>query len=117
MGVAARCAEGRAEGRLLGQLETARETLVRLLRRRFGDVPEATVPTAHRASGNAALAMTGARRPSSSSISPRVYFVIENENVSEMDLMPDGADGLKVTKAVWILYPIRAWMFGMLMEA
>jgi len=31
------------EGRLLGKLETARETLVRLLRRRFGDVPEATV--------------------------------------------------------------------------
>jgi len=27
------------------------------------------------------------------------HFVIEKENVFEMDLMPDGADGCSVTKA------------------
>jgi len=41
------------------------------------------------------------------------YFVIENENVPEMDLMPDGEDGLKVTKAVWIFWPISLVSFGM----
>ncbi len=45
------------------------------------------------------------------------YFVIENENVFEMDLMPDGAEGFKVTKAVWTRVPIRAVRFGMLMTA
>jgi hypothetical protein len=39
--------------------------------------------------------------------------VIENENVFEIDRIPDGAAGSRVTKAECSLTPIRAGMFGM----
>ena len=45
------------------------------------------------------------------------HFVIVNEKVSEMDLIPDGAFGSRVTKAVWRRRPMRAGSFGMLMAA
>jgi len=35
--------EGRIEGRAQGRLETARGTLIRLLHRRFGNVPDETI--------------------------------------------------------------------------
>jgi len=42
----------------------------------------------------------------------RGHFVIANENVFEIDLMFDGADVSRLTKALCILYPTRAASFG-----
>ena len=40
------------------------------------------------------------------------YFVMVNDSVFEIDWMPDGAVGLKVTNAEWILWPTSTGMFG-----
>ena len=40
------------------------------------------------------------RRRCTMGFSGPCYFVIEKEKVFEIDLMPEGAEGLKVTKAV-----------------
>ena len=45
------------------------------------------------------------------------YFVIENVNVFEIDLTPDGAAGSSVTNAECSLTPTRAGMLGMWMAA
>ena len=36
-----------------------------------------------------------------------LYFVIEKENVFEIERMPDGEAGSRVTKAVWMRRPTR----------
>ena len=41
-----------------------------------------------------------------------VYFDIVNVSVFEMDRIPDGAWGSRVTKAVWIRVPTRAGIAG-----